>query len=117
MRMVEGIRGWGSQTSSGVSEAAVEGRPWGRKRVEAVPKVQKVRSALSIYVGVGCFWRRSAWRRSGRGDCGGVRWRAVAGENVDGGEEGVESAGVGDGADARAEEGGLAGRCGKVYGL
>jgi hypothetical protein len=38
--MAEGMSGWGSHASSGMSEAAVEGRPRGWKRVEAVPKVQ-----------------------------------------------------------------------------
>jgi hypothetical protein len=49
-----------------MSEAAVEGRPWGRKRAEAVPKVQKERSALSMSVWVArqaaCMPEKWAWR-------------------------------------------------------
>jgi hypothetical protein len=51
-RVAEGMSGSGSHASSGMSEAAVEGRPWGRKRAEAVPKVQKERSASSMRLGV-----------------------------------------------------------------
>ena len=72
-------------------EAAVEGRPWGRKRVEVVPKVQKVRSASSMWEWAALLAACTMGVEVTEGCDGG----ASAGEDVDRGEEGVEGASVG----------------------